>query len=152
MIARNDLVRSLLAIPLKELTSVVNDLKQAFEVRPVSLSTSGLGMLKLKDSAFHEPFYLGEFPLVSAWLEVKSKTGETVQGAAYVMDDQKELAEMLALCDAVHSARLPGYENVEQLALKGMSAIEKRHHERKQILAHTKVEFSLLDEVEDEDV
>jgi alpha-D-ribose 1-methylphosphonate 5-triphosphate synthase subunit PhnG len=103
-------------------------------------------MLKLRDSAFEESFYLGEFPLASAWLEVQTPEGLVAEGAAKVMDDRVELAEALALCDAVLSAQLPGWEILNNMLQEGISIRETVKHERKHMLASTQVDFSLLED------
>ena len=121
------------------------------ETRPKSLPQTGLGMLKLNDSAFNEPFYLGEFPLSSAWLEITTNEGQHAEGAAQVMDDNLELTEALALCDAILSARLPGWQRVAAFVDLGMQRRNTIQEERKRMLAHTKVDFSLLDDVGDDD-
>jgi alpha-D-ribose 1-methylphosphonate 5-triphosphate synthase subunit PhnG len=108
-------------------------------------------MIQLNDSAFDEPFYLGEFPLASAWVEVRTADGQVAEGAAQIMDDRIELAETLALCDAVLSARLPGWEQLAELLQQGMEIIETTRQERKQMLASTQVDFSLLDDMGDDD-
>lgn len=113
----------------------------------MSIPQSGLGMLKLKDSAFDEPFYLGEFPLATAWVEVQTPEGIIAEGAAQIMDDRIELAEALALCDAVLSARLPGWQQLAEMLEEGMSVLKAIRQERKQMLASTLVDFSLLDDV-----
>ena len=72
--------------------------------------------------------------------------GVIAEGAAQVMDDRVEVAEALALCDGVLSKRLPGWEQVNELLEKGQAVRESIKVERKQILASTQVDFSLLDE------
>ena len=103
-------------------------------------------MLKLQDSAFEQAFYLGEFPLASVWLQVETPDGIIAEGAAQVMDDRIEIAEALALCDAVLSARLPGWQRLAELLAEGETLREARRQERKRMLATTRVDFSLLDD------
>ncbi len=151
MIDRTQWVSALTAQPSDKLLAITAELSNDWSIRPKSLPQSGLGMLKLKDSAFEEPFYLGEFPLASAWLEIKTAEGVVVQGAAQVMDDRVEIAEALAICDAVLSAQLPGWEKIAELLEHGMARRKATQRERKQILASTQVDFSLLDDVGDND-
>ena len=145
---RTNWVSALTALPAEELLSLTKELSVDWNVRPLSLPQSGLGMLKLNDTAFNEPFYLGEIPLASAWVEVTTVDGQQAEGAAQVMDDQIEVAESLAVCDAVLSAQLPGWERVSMLVEQGLMQREAIRVERKKILAHTQVNFSLLDAVE----
>lgn len=149
MIERTEWIRALKALPKKDLFDLSNELSEGWQLRPKSLPQSGLGMMKLKDSAFNDAFYLGEFPISSAWLEVTTPDGRNAEGAAQVMDDNTELAEALALCDAILSSKLPGWERIYNLVEKGIAITEKTNRERKMILARTRVDFSLLDNVGD---
>ena len=110
MIHRTEWVRLLTALPDEQLLSTVTNISKDWDITPKSIPQSGLGMLKLKDSAFEEPFYLGEFPLSTAWVEITTPDGLHAEGSAQVMLDKLEIAESLAVCDAVLSAKLPGWE------------------------------------------
>ncbi|MGD8938052.1 MAG: phosphonate C-P lyase system protein PhnG [Gammaproteobacteria bacterium] len=151
MINRTEWVRALTALPAEQLLSITTSLSSDWKVCPKAVPQSGLGILKLNDSAFAEAFYLGEFPMSTAWLEIQTPDGQIAEGAAQVMDDRAGLAEALALSDAVLSARLPGWERLEELLNKGVSIRTATSRERKKILAHTRVNFSLLDDVGDDD-
>lgn len=150
MIERTRWVSALKALPTNELLGLVEEISTGWKIQPKSVPQSGLGMLKLNDTAFDEPFYLGEFPVSMAWLEVTIPDGHTAEGAAQVMDDRVEVAEALALCDAVLSGHLPGHDRVLHMVEKGLLVREANNLERKRILAHTQVDFSLLDDVGDE--
>ena len=149
---RTTWVSALTVLPIDEVLALTARLSANWRIRPKSVPQTGLGMLKLNDSAFNEAFYLGEFPLASAWLEVRTADGQIAQGAAQVMDDRMELAEALALCDAILDGGLPGWEQVAVMVEKGLRVREAIQLERKRILAHTQVDFSLLDDVGDDDV
>lgn len=143
---------ALSAVPAAELLSLGDELIRNLEVRPKSIPQAGLGILKLNDSALREDFFLGEFPFASAWLEVTTPDGERAEGAAQLMDDRLEVVEAVALCDAVLSARLPGWERVLRLVDRGLALREATRRERKLMLAQTRVDFSLLDETGGDDV
>ncbi|HED15172.1 MAG TPA: phosphonate C-P lyase system protein PhnG [Gammaproteobacteria bacterium] len=147
MIDRTLWVSALKALPIEQLLSFTTELSKDWAIRSKSIPQSGLGMLRLNDSAFEEAFYLGEFPLASAWLEIETSDGLIAEGAAQVMDDRIEAAEALALCDAVLSAQLPGWEQLNKMLDQGMEIRESASQNRKHMLASTKVDFSLLDEV-----
>lgn len=138
------------AVPEDDIQSALNALSDGWRIEPKALPQSGLGMLKLRDSAFCEPFYLGEFPLSTCWVRVTTQDGHVAEGAASVMDDRIAQAERLALCDAVLSARLPGWQSIENLLIRGQRLREQVARERKAMLARTRVDFSLLDDVGDE--
>jgi len=151
MIERNIWVHALTALPADELLDLTASLSDDWQVRPKAIPQAGLGMLRLNDSAFDEPFFLGEFPLASAWLEVQTPDGVIAEGAAQLMDERLELAEALALCDAILANRLPGWEQLALLLEQGMARREQIRRERTQMLAGTQVDFSLLEDAGDDD-
>jgi alpha-D-ribose 1-methylphosphonate 5-triphosphate synthase subunit PhnG len=148
-IPREEWVSAMRAVPEQALSRVVHSFPKEWKVTPKALPQEGLGLLKMRDSALGDAFYLGEFPLASCWLSVTTSEGATAEGAAIVMDDRVERAEHMALCDAVLSAQLPGWEGVASLIDEGRRQQEIVARERKSMLARTRVNFSLLDEVED---
>lgn len=152
MIDRKNWVSALSALPIDDLVSMTNELSADWQVKPLAPPQSGLGVLKLNDSAFGETFYLGEFPISTARLQVITGDGEEAEGAAQLMDDRVEFVQALALCDAILSKHLAGWEQVEKLIEKGMMIRQSTCLERKRMLAHTQVNFSLLDDMEVADV
>lgn len=149
MIDRTQWVSALTALPTEKLLSLGTALSTDFTIRPKALPQSGLGMLKLNDGAFNQPFYLGEIPLASVWIEVETADGRVVEGAAQVMDDRIEVAEALAVCDATLANHLQGWEQVLVHVEQGVALRAEEHKQRKQMLAATQVDFSLLDEAGD---
>jgi alpha-D-ribose 1-methylphosphonate 5-triphosphate synthase subunit PhnG len=146
-------LRALHTRPAEHLHSLVDELarQSAWQVSPKALPQSGLGMLQLTDSALQDNFNLGEFPLSTAWVVIRLSDGRTVEGAAQVMDDRQQLAEHLAVCDAVLRHRLPGCERVEQEIAHGMEDLARLNRERQAMLVRTRVDFSLLDSIDDDD-
>lgn len=149
---REQWVRALSVIPEEALASVVQNFPDAWEVTPNALPQEGLGLLKFRDSALGDAFYLGEFPLATCWLSIITPDAVSAEGAAMVMDDRADRAEQMALCDAVLSAQLPGWEAVAKLIEQGGEQLALKARERKSMLAKTRVDFSLLDDVGLDDV
>lgn len=148
---RHQWIRYLSALADEELLAWAQRVPSEWRIRPKAVPQSGLGMLKLRDGAFHEPFYLGEFPLATAWLSIRTAQGQEAEGAASVMDDRLDVAQALALADAVLSARLPGWQEVLALLEKGRALCEQTERRRKLMLKRTQVDFSLLEEAEGDD-
>lgn len=144
---REQWVAVLSKVPEEKLSDLVSSFPSTWEVVPKVLPQSGLGLLKLRDSALGEEFFLGEFPLSSCWISITTESGEKAEGAAWIMDDRQQRVEELALCDAVLSARLHGWQQVADLIKEGLAISNKIELERKSILAKTRVDFSLLEEV-----
>jgi alpha-D-ribose 1-methylphosphonate 5-triphosphate synthase subunit PhnG len=149
--ARNQWIQSLCALNPKELINEVDALTKGWEIIPKTIPQSGLAMLKLQDSAFYEPFFLGEIPLSSAWVEICSPEGKKAEGAAQVMDDNIELAKVLAICDSILANDLPGSEPIAELVKQGRDLLFLEEQRRKSMLAKTRVDFSLLDDVGESD-
>ncbi|MEW8265731.1 MAG: phosphonate C-P lyase system protein PhnG [Candidatus Thiodiazotropha sp.] len=150
-LSREEWVGALSAVPEQSLARLTERFPRSWKVTPKALPQSGLGMLKLRETTLGDAFYLGEFPLATCWLRVTTERGEQAEGCALVMDDRVERAERMALCDAVLAARLPGWEEVAALIEEGIELRAQQSRERKAILARTRVDFSLLDDVGDED-
>lgn len=143
---REQRITLLTLVPVQDLKALVETFPADWIIRPTALPQVGLGMLKLRDSAMGEAFYLGEFPLAQCRISVTTEEGLMAEGGALVMDDSAERVEYLALCDAVLAGRLPGWERVLDLVEMGEQLRLKAEIERKSILAQTRVDFSLLDE------
>jgi alpha-D-ribose 1-methylphosphonate 5-triphosphate synthase subunit PhnG len=150
-LSREEWVSAISAVPEQKLAHVVNSFPKDWKVTPKALPQEGLGLLKMRDSALGDAFYLGEFPLATCWLRITTADGICAEGAATVMDDRIERAEQMALCDAVLAARLPGWQAVEQLIKEGRERRHSKARERKSMLARTRVDFSLLDDVGQDD-
>jgi alpha-D-ribose 1-methylphosphonate 5-triphosphate synthase subunit PhnG len=151
-ISRNDWPRALCQLNAAEIRVLAAKLTFDIEVRDVVLPQAGLGLLSLTDGAFHEPFYLGEIPVARAEVILKTDYGREVQGGTVIVDDRAQLARSIAILDAVLSGKLPGFELVVSLLEKGEQLRMQRISERRQMLSATRVDFSLLEQEDDEDV
>ena len=149
-IPRNDWPSALCQLNAVEIKQVAATLSRDIEVRDVILPQAGLGLLSLTDGAFHEPFYLGEIPMARAEVILKTADGREVQGGTVLVDDRVQLARSIAILDAVLSGKLPGYEQAASLVERGNQLRMQKMIERRQILAATRVDFSLLEQEDDE--
>ncbi len=148
---RSQWIRALTAHPTEKVLTAINSVTKAWRIIPKTVSQSGLAILKLKDGAFNEPFYLGEIPLATAWVRVITSEGIKAEGAAQVMADSTHLAETLALCDAILAHRLSGWRKIIGLVRSGLKMRMDQDEVRKTMLAKTKVDFSLLNAGEGDD-
>lgn len=150
-IPRNDWPRALYQLNAAEIKAVAATLSGDIEVCDVVLPQAGLGLLSLTDGAFHEPFYLGEIPVARAEVILKTTDGREVQGGSVLVDDRAQLARSIAILDAILSGKLPGCDVAEKLVKKGELMRMQKISERRQMLAATRVDFSLLEQEDDED-
>lgn len=142
-------IRALTAHSPHGVQSLAERLAENFELSYKSLPQAGLSLLKMEDGAFCEPYYLGEIPIASAWIEVTNSACESFEGAAQVMSDSAEFAVALAVCDAVMAHLLPGWEEVANLIEQGLEKRDLEERQQGAILARTKVSFSLLSQEEE---
>ena len=140
-----------MTVDAKQVQQLAQQITTGWQLRYKSLPQSGLGMLKLRDGALQEPFFLGEIPIASAWVELTLPNGDVVEGAAQVMDDNKDLAEALAVCDAVLANQLTGHDLLTALLQQGADKLHSEQKNRQQILNRTRVDFSLLNTSEGDD-
>jgi alpha-D-ribose 1-methylphosphonate 5-triphosphate synthase subunit PhnG len=141
-------LRALMALPKQRVVDVITRLADGFNVRLTNVPSAGLGLLKFNDSALHDPFYLGEFPLATAGVELTGADGSVFQGAAQVMDDDVEFVTTLAIADAILTNQLSGSDELTELVSQGERRLAREQAIRHSILSRTKVDFSLLNMTE----
>jgi alpha-D-ribose 1-methylphosphonate 5-triphosphate synthase subunit PhnG len=132
---------------------VLNTATQVTEgltVTPLQPAESGLALMQWRDAVQHQPFFLGEVPMARAAVALVNHRGERAEGGAVVMADDAELAQALAVLDAVFAQRWPGVEAVDALALRGAQARDRIRAVRQAGLKRTRVDFALLAEADDE--
>jgi alpha-D-ribose 1-methylphosphonate 5-triphosphate synthase subunit PhnG len=129
-----------------KLEKAVKVISDRYPVRVTSLPTSGLAMLKLRESVNGDAFNLGEIPLSTATVELDLGDGQTALGGANVMADDADLAVWVAICDAVLVNNLSGSETLVGLLEEGLAELQRDQDIRQSIMDRTRVRFSLLNE------
>ncbi|MBE0504671.1 MAG: phosphonate C-P lyase system protein PhnG [Desulfuromonadales bacterium] len=150
-IARQEWAAALSALPTKEVKEAAESFASSCQVRDVTLPQSGLGLLTLRDGAFHEAFHLGEVPVARAHVLLRTPDGQESSGGAILIDDRATVARAIAILDGALAGRLPGWEAVAALVERGYSARAEKFAVRKQIMASTRVDFSLLGQADEEE-
>jgi len=150
-ILRKDWPGLLCELPANEIKEIAATLTRDVEVRDVVLPQAGLGLLTVREGAFHDAFYLGEIPIARADVLLTTATGAEVRGGTVLVDDRAQLARSVAILDAVLSGKLPGFELAESLLEKGEHIRSRKRRERRQMLGATRVDFSLLGQEDDDD-
>ncbi len=150
-VERKDWVWALTAHPPAELKALADALAADCEVRLTSLPQAGLGLLQLADGAFHEPYYLGEFPLSICRVELALPDGRHIEGGAQAMADDAGLARALAILDALLAAQWPGAERAAALLETGARLRAEEDRRRRAMLAATRVDFAVLNDAGEDD-
>ncbi len=140
----------LMALPARQVHTLANTLANTLHIEDVQLSESGLGLLTLRDSALGEQYFPGEIALARAVVRVRMPGGEWHGGAALILDDRAVLARSIAVLDAVLASGIDGRTAALALLNAGAAIVAAQRHERKTMLAATRVDFSLVGGDDDE--
>lgn len=151
MIDRNTLAACLLAADRDQIMRVARAAVEGWQVIPLQPAESGLALLQWRDAVKHQPFYLGEVPIARAAVALTDSHGKRFEGGAVVMVDDAELAQAIAVLDAVWSHRLPGATSIHALAEQGAQSRARLRGQRQAMLFRTRVDFSLLSQTEEEE-
>jgi alpha-D-ribose 1-methylphosphonate 5-triphosphate synthase subunit PhnG len=139
------------SLPRETVLELGGSLAGQFRVTPATIPQSGLALLSLRDSVEKQTFYLGEIPLSSSHVIIADESGQTVEGAAILMVDDAELASALAICDGVLANRLAGWDTVATHVRTGLANLDQESRIRKTMRTRSRVNFSLLNEEDDEE-
>jgi alpha-D-ribose 1-methylphosphonate 5-triphosphate synthase subunit PhnG len=122
---------------LERLCAQIESAHEAFEIeRP----NEGLVMLKLQESAKNELFYIGEFLITEAKVQV-----EGAIGIGMAAGFEPKLARRLAIVDAAANASLPETASWDELLSEEETRIAARDAEEAARLGRTLVNFESMD-------
>lgn len=143
--------RLLAVLPAQEVRGCAEALTADWQVSDVAMPQSGLGLLQLRDSTLGDNYFLGEIPVARAHVRLTRQDGASIEGAAQLLDDRVSLARAIAILDAIKAAQWPGHEHIDPLLQAGAARIDAEASTRRAVLAHTRVDFSLLGMTDEED-
>ncbi|MDP3887475.1 phosphonate C-P lyase system protein PhnG [Hydrogenophaga sp.] len=149
--SRDQWLRLWSALPAASVKALASDLAGQHQVQDLALPQSGLGLLPITDSALGDTYFIGEIPLAQAHVRVTTTHGQSVEGAAILVDDRAGVARAMAILDAVLAARIPGCEAATELLDQGAAALAEQSHQRRSLLVATRVNFALLGTNEEDD-
>ena len=141
---REQWLPALACLSAVELRTAVLPILDSYELEHQALPEDGLGLLQIKDGAWGHSFYLGEFPLASAHIVLRTPQGREFSGAAQYLGDRKEKALSMAVCDAVLANNLPEKQSVWELVRAGTKKREAIRRQRQAMVSRTRVDFDLL--------
>ena len=117
-----------------------DEIRKKYQVKNIEEPNHGLVMIKMRETAKKELFYLGEV-LVS---EAKVYVEDTL-GMGVVIGDKEELAGNLAVIDAAYKQGLIETESWEQVLVEEDEKNQKRENLEQARILKTKVDFSTMD-------
>ncbi|MBI5255876.1 MAG: phosphonate C-P lyase system protein PhnG [Burkholderiales bacterium] len=150
-IERRHLVACLSVAGREAVLRTATQLSEGLTVTPLQPAEAGLALMQWRDAVQHQPFFLGEVPMARAAVALVDHRGERAEGGAVVMADDAELAQALAVLDAVFAHRWPGADVVDALAARGAQAREELRTVRQAGLQRTRVDFALLAEADEDE-
>lgn len=150
-IPRNQWLRMWQAREPSHIKALARQVTVGCEITDLHIPKAGLGLLQLRDSALGDAYFLGEIPVTKAHVRIQSPSGKSVEGGAVCMDDRVGLTRAMAILDGVLAAKLPGWEMVEQSLHAGAAQVQADSALRRANLSATKVDFSLLGMMDEDD-
>lgn len=111
-------------------------------IEPLAPPEAGLVPLALRDSVAGTAFHVGEMPAARLALRIRMRDGRIAEGGAIVQGEDVELAQAVALLDAVLAHGLPGAERAAALLAEGARRAEAIEHRRALLRARTRVDFT----------
>lgn len=150
--ASNPFYACLMAAKRDEVLGLAEQLAEGWQLSPLQasgISENGLALLQWQDSVMHQRFFLGEIPISSAALAMTDSHGKSYEGGAIIMKEDSQLVQAIAVMDIVWRHQLPGFEQIAKLVATGALVRSQNDSVRKQILARTRVDFSLLSSTEE---
>jgi alpha-D-ribose 1-methylphosphonate 5-triphosphate synthase subunit PhnG len=141
---REQWLPALACLSTVKLRNAVLPILENYDLEHQALPEDGLGLLQVQDGSWGQAFYLGEFPLASAHIILKTPQGREFSGAAQYLGDRKEKAVSMAVCDAVLANNLPEKQSVWELVSAGKKKREAIKRQRQAMISRTRVDFDLL--------
>ncbi|PAQ15779.1 phosphonate C-P lyase system protein PhnG [Bacillaceae bacterium SAOS 7] len=111
-----------------------------YKISTLSEPSHGLVMVKVRETAQQQLFYLGEVFVTEARVKVAGQIG-----VGMVVGDQQELAYHLAVIDAAYEASLPETEQWSTCLLEEEQIISEQKIAEANRVHRTKVSFETMD-------
>lgn len=115
------------------------EITQKYNVEKIESPSNGLVMVKVRETAQKELFYLGEVLITEAKCRINNKIGKGI-----VIGDNYKLAEELAIIDAAYNANLEEVKLWDSKLLDEKNNIEKYEKEETKKILETKVDFTTM--------
>lgn len=119
---------------------LADEIKGKYEIKEIEAPHHGLVMIKIRETAKKELFYLGEILVTEAKVYI-----DGVLGMGIVAGDREDLALDLAIIDATFKNNLKEIEGWEKFLLDEEIEIKEREKKIEEGILKTKVDFTTMD-------
>ena len=124
----------------KELAkNLAKEIKEKYEIKTIDEPNNGLVMIKMRETAKKQLFYLGEVLVTEAKIQINGHLGMGI-----VAGDNEELAINLAIIDGAYKANLKETSKWEELLLNEEKNIKEKEYKLSQKILETKVDFTTM--------
>ncbi|SKC47714.1 phosphonate C-P lyase system protein PhnG [Maledivibacter halophilus] len=111
-----------------------------YDIKTIEKPNSGLVMIKIRETAKKNLFYLGEVLVTEAKVQI-----EEHMGMGIVQDNKPELAYYLAVIDAAYNADLEETKLWTNILLEEEKRISEKKNKHQAQVLKTKVNFETMD-------
>ena len=125
----------------KELAGkLAREIEEKYDIKTIDEPNNGLVMIKMRETAKKQLFYLGEVLVTEAKIHINGHVGMGI-----VAGDNEEVAINLAIIDGAYKANLKEISKWEELLLNEEKIIKEKEYKLSQKILETKVDFTTMD-------
>lgn len=118
---------------------IADDIRQNYEINIIQEPENGLTMVKVRETAKKQLFYLGEVIIIEAKCSI-----DGVIGIGIVVNDDEDLVLNLAIIDAAYNKEIKEIDKYDKMLEEEKIDIERYEEEIAQEILKTKVDFSTM--------
>lgn len=124
----------------KELAEkLAKEIEEKYDIKIIDEPNNGLVMIKMRETAKKQLFYLGEVLVTEAKIHINGYLGMGI-----VVGDNEELAVNLAIIDGAYKANLKEVDAWKELLLNEEKLIKEKEEKLSQKILETKVDFTTM--------
>lgn len=118
---------------------IADEIRQNYEVNIIQEPENGLTMIKVRETAKKQLFYLGEVIIIEAKCSI-----DGVIGVGIVANDDEDLVLNLAIIDAAYNKEIKEIDKYDRMLEEEKINIDKYQEEINQEILQTKVDFTTM--------
>lgn len=126
------------------LQQLVSEVEEVASIQIERKPSTGLVMVKTRDSVSMQPFYMGEILVTECTVSINGKFGMGV-----IQGEQPNRSYQIAVIDAAFNAKLPIVSKLLPKLENEEQKIENKHLKEAAISAQTRVHFDTMEDYND---